>query len=123
MADSDSQLCFVGVFVFLIWKLIPNPMLSPNPPVGEFETNDTIAQGEHTAGQGGAGGGILGRTNSGSRAGLFVEICMWKASRRPGLERGVGEIIAVLESGDLFIYQGEQWVGLEKYEHEIPKVG
>lgn len=104
--------------------LIPNLILSPNPPVGEFETNDTVALGEHTAGWGGAGGRILGRKNSESRAGLSVEICMWKAGRRLGLERGVVEIIAVLESGDLFIYQGEQWVGLEKYyEHETPKVG
>lgn len=79
-------------------------MLCPNPPVGEFETTDTVAWGKHTAGRGGTGGGILGRKKSGSRAGLSVEICMRKASGRLGLERGVGEIIAVLESGDQFIY-------------------
>ena len=43
-----------------------------------------------------------------------VEICIWNADKRLALEKGLGETwgedIAVLGGGDLFMYQGEQWV-------------
>ena len=48
-------------------------MLFPNPHAGDFETNDSVGQGEHTAGGGGEGRGLPSETNSGPRAGLSVE--------------------------------------------------